>query len=80
VGECRYKSAGRVLVFDGFTKIWTTTSNDQQLPSIKVGQQLQPVDIKAEQHFTKPPDRYTEASLVKALEKKVSADQVHTPQ
>jgi DNA topoisomerase-1 len=69
VGECRYKSAGRVLVFDGFTKIWTTTSNDQQLPSIEVGQQLQPVDIKAEQHFTKPPARYTEASLVKALEK-----------
>ncbi len=69
VGECRYKSAGRVLVFDGFTKIWTTTSNEQQLPSIEVGQQLQPVDIKAEQHFTKPPARYTEASLVKALEK-----------
>ncbi|MBC8468662.1 MAG: type I DNA topoisomerase [Planctomycetes bacterium] len=69
VGECRYKSAGRVLVFDGFTKIWTTTSNDQQLPSIEVGQQLQTVDIKAEQHFTKPPARYTEASLVKALEK-----------
>ncbi|MCP4614743.1 MAG: type I DNA topoisomerase [Planctomycetes bacterium] len=69
VGECRYKSAGRVLVFDGFTKIWTTTSNDQQLPSIEVGQQVQPVDIKAEQHFTKPPARYTEASLVKALEK-----------
>jgi DNA topoisomerase-1 len=69
VGECRYKSAGRVLVFDGFTKIWITTSNDQQLPSIEVGQQLQPVDIKAEQHFTKPPARYTEASLVKALEK-----------
>ncbi len=69
VGECRYKSGGRVLVFDGFTKIWTSTSNDQQLPSIEVGQQLQPVDIKAEQHFTKPPARYTEASLVKALEK-----------
>jgi DNA topoisomerase-1 len=69
VGECRYKSGGRVLVFDGFTKIWTTTSNDQLLPSIEVGQQLQPVDIKAEQHFTKPPARYTEASLVKALEK-----------
>jgi DNA topoisomerase-1 len=68
-GECCYKSAGRVLVFDGFTKIWTTTSNEQQLPTTEVGQQLQPVDIKAEQHFTKPPPRYTEASLVKALEK-----------
>ena len=69
VGECCYKSAGRVLVFDGYTKIWTTTSNEQQLPTTQVGQKLQPVDIKAEQHFTKPPARYTEASLVKALEK-----------
>ncbi len=69
VGECCYKSSGRVLVFDGYTKIWTTTSNNQQLPATEVGQQLKPVDIKAEQHFTKPPARYTEASLVKALEK-----------
>jgi DNA topoisomerase-1 len=68
-GECCYKSAGRVLVFDGYTKIWTTTSNEQQLPETEVGQQLLPIDIRAEQHFTKPPPRYTEASLVKALEK-----------
>jgi DNA topoisomerase-1 len=58
-----------VLVFDGYTKIWITTSNEQQLPDTEVGQKLRPVDIKAEQHFTKPPARYTEASLVKALEK-----------
>jgi len=69
LGQCRYKSAGRVLVFDGFTKIWLTASNEQQLPATEVGQKLETVDIKAEQHFTKPPPRYTEASLVKALEK-----------
>jgi len=69
VGQCCYKSAGRVLVFDGFTKIWLTSSNEQQLPATEEGQKLETVDIKAEQHFTKPPPRYTEASLVKALEK-----------
>jgi len=69
VGQCCYKSAGRVLVFDGFTKIWLTASNEQQLPATEVGQKLEAVDIRAEQHFTKPPARYTEASLVKALEK-----------
>ncbi|GAI42632.1 unnamed protein product, partial [marine sediment metagenome] len=69
LGQCRYKSAGRVLVFDGFTKIWLTASNEQQLPATEVGQKVEAVDIKAEQHFTKPPARYTEASLVKALEK-----------
>ncbi|MBW8040361.1 MAG: type I DNA topoisomerase [Planctomycetes bacterium] len=69
IGPCHYKATGRVLVFDGFTKIWLNNSNGQQLPATKVGQSLAVVDIKAEQHFTKPPARYTEGSLVKALEK-----------
>ncbi|MGB2863961.1 MAG: type I DNA topoisomerase [Sedimentisphaerales bacterium] len=69
VGCCRYRTTGRILVFDGFTKIWPITSNEQELPSMKVGQRLAAVDIKAEQHFTKPPARFTEAALVKALEK-----------
>jgi DNA topoisomerase-1 len=69
VGRCWYRAGGRVLVFDGFSKIWETTSKQQQLPVLKQGQALAVVDIKAEQHFTKPPARYTEGSLVKALEK-----------
>jgi DNA topoisomerase-1 len=66
---CWYRTTGRILVFDGFTKIWPITSSEQELPSMKVGQPLAVVDIRAEQHFTKPPARFTEASLVKALEK-----------
>jgi DNA topoisomerase-1 len=69
IGRCWYKSTGRVLVFDGFSKIWSTASNEQQLPEVKVGQALAVVDIRSEQHFTKGPARYTEGSLVKALEK-----------
>ncbi len=69
VGYCRYRTTGRILVFDGFTKIWPITSNEQELPSMEVGQPLAAVDIKADQHFTKPPARFTEATLVKALEK-----------
>ncbi|UCE99239.1 MAG: type I DNA topoisomerase [Planctomycetota bacterium] len=69
IGRCFYTSTGRVLVFDGFSKIWQTKSSQQQLPVLQKGQRLAPVDIKAEQHFTKPPARYTEGSLVKALEK-----------
>ncbi len=68
-GCCRYRTTGRILVFDGFTKIWSISSSEQELPSMTVGQKLAVVDIKAEQHFTKPPARYTEAALVKALEK-----------
>jgi DNA topoisomerase-1 len=68
-GCCWYRTTGRILVFDGFIKIWPITSNEQELPSMKAGQPLAVVDLKAEQHFTKPPARFTEAALVKALEK-----------
>ncbi|RKY25031.1 MAG: type I DNA topoisomerase [Planctomycetota bacterium] len=69
VGQCQYRASGRTLVFDGFTKVWPTSSEQQQLPAMKPEQKLAAVDIKAQQHFTKPPARYTEASLIKALEK-----------
>ena len=69
VGRCLYKASGRVLLFDGFTKIWPATSTQQQLPALKPNQRVSAVDIKCEQHFTKPPARYTEGSLVKALER-----------
>ncbi|HEV56568.1 MAG TPA: type I DNA topoisomerase [Phycisphaerales bacterium] len=69
LGPCRYRATGRVLVFDGFTRVWPTYSEDAQLPAMSEGQDLGVVDLRAEQHFTKPPARYTEASLVKALEK-----------
>ena len=69
IGACIYKVSGRVLVFDGFNRVWYQSSNDQQLPVLKKADKLQAVDIKSEQNFTKPPARYNEASLVKALEK-----------
>ncbi|MHC4149383.1 MAG: type I DNA topoisomerase [Planctomycetota bacterium] len=69
IGACLYRGSGRVLLFDGFSKVWSTSSASQQLPDLQRGQQLGVVEIKAEQHFTKAPARYTEGSLVKALEK-----------
>ncbi len=69
VGTCCYRATGRVQIFDGFTRVWIVSSAEQELPTLEMGQALGVVDLKAEQHFTKPPARYTEASLVKALEK-----------
>ncbi len=69
VGPAMYRATGRTLVFDGFNKVWLTSSAEQELPPTQVGQKLATVDIWPEQHFTKPPARYTEASLIKALEK-----------
>ncbi|MBW8016031.1 MAG: type I DNA topoisomerase [Planctomycetes bacterium] len=68
-GVCKFRANGRVQVFDGFTRIWQNNSNDQHLPAMSVNDPLGAVSIKAVQNFTKPPARYTEASLVKTLEK-----------
>ncbi len=64
-----YRANGRIKVFDGFSKVWSTSTNDQQFPPLSEKQELAVVDVQAHQNFTKPPARYTEASLVKALEK-----------
>ena len=69
IGLCKYRAVGRVVVFDGFTKVWATSSEDASLPAMQTGQKLSVVDLEACRHFTKPPARFTEASLVKALEK-----------
>lgn len=69
IGTCWYKATGRTLVFDGYTRVWPVVSNEQPLPAMQIGQRLAVVDIRPQQHFTKPPARYTEATLIKALEK-----------
>jgi len=69
VGPCTYRAPGRVQVFDGFTKLWPTSTEEPTLPTMQTGQTVSAVSIDARQNFTKPPARYTEASLVKALEK-----------
>lgn len=66
---CVYRANGRVKVFDGFSKIWSSPTTDQQFPDLQDDQPLGLVQATASQNFTKPPARYTEASLVKALEK-----------
>ena len=69
IGPCYYRTTGRILDFDGFTRVWYASSAQQKLPELQKGQELASVDIQNQQHFTKPPARYNEASLVKALEK-----------
>ena len=67
------KTRGRVITFDGFMKIINAVSkkeNDINLPDLKVGDNMDLLKLIPGQHFTKPAARYTEASLVKELEKK----------
>ena len=70
VGEAIFKANGRKLVFDGFMRVTglTVSNGDQLLPELSTEQTLYPVRIRPTQHFTSPPARFTEASLVKTLE------------
>ena len=69
-------ASGSVVVFDGFLKLYQETREDQgddedaerRLPKVAEGQALQREAVLPEQHFTQPPPRYSEASLIKKLE------------
>jgi DNA topoisomerase-1 len=67
-------ATGEVIKFDGFLKVYTegTDEEDEQqegrLPNLQVGQQVPLVDMTATERYSRPPARYTEASLVKKLE------------
>jgi len=63
-----FKASGRKLLFDGFYKVTGYNEKDKLLPELKKGQKVTLDDIKQEQHFTEPPARYNEASLIKKLE------------
>jgi DNA topoisomerase-1 len=71
VGVGLFKAQGKVLKFDGFRKVLAPAGKqeDATLPAVHENQALDRLDLTASQHFTQPPPRYNEASLVKALEK-----------
>ncbi|QEA39806.1 type I DNA topoisomerase [Pistricoccus aurantiacus] len=66
------RAKGRVLKFDGYTRVMKPAGKkdeDQSLPDIGEGTAMNLISLEPRQHFTKPPARFTEASLVKELEK-----------
>ena len=70
---CMFKTTGYSVKFDGFTVLYEETKdNDDEkknvLPPLEKGEKLRLKELKGNQHFTQPPARYTEASLVKAFE------------
>ncbi|MDX5406608.1 MAG: type I DNA topoisomerase [Chromatiaceae bacterium] len=73
-GEFELKAKGRVLRFDGWTKVQPAVKRkdeeENELPDVKPGEALTLAQLHSAQHFTKPPARFSEASLVKELEKR----------
>ncbi|MCK4375612.1 MAG: topoisomerase DNA-binding C4 zinc finger domain-containing protein, partial [Candidatus Brocadiae bacterium] len=70
-GSCTFLARGRRMVFDGYTRVLKgqEESKDQVLPELREGDELDLKELVPSQHFTQPPPRYSEASLVRELEK-----------
>lgn len=69
IGNAMFRATGSVMKFDGYTKVYNFTEReDKILPPIKENDTLEVNQFIPAQHFTQPPARYTEASLVKTLE------------
>ncbi|MCS6873329.1 MAG: type I DNA topoisomerase [Pyrinomonadaceae bacterium] len=76
-GRFLFRATGSIEKFDGFLKVYQESKDDDTdedrelvLPEVQKGEKLKLNQLTPEQHFTEPPPRYTEASLVKALEEK----------
>ena len=72
-GKHLFKASGFNVKFDGFTVLYTETTDSNEegggrLPTLTEEEQLAVNELKPNQHFTQPPPRYTEASLIKELE------------
>ena len=63
-----YRASGRKLLFDGFYRVIGTDDKDKLLPALEEGQAIAIESLVSTQHFTEPPSRYSEASLIKKLE------------
>jgi len=65
-----FEARGSVIKFDGFLKILGSNNGEVILPQVAVGQTVSLTSVLPTEHFTSPPPRYTEATLVKVLEEK----------
>lgn len=70
--QCEFKATGQVMTFDGYHKVYGKyeKTSEELLPEMEVGKVYSDVEVNANQHFTEPPARYTEAKLIKDLEEK----------
>lgn len=71
-GKCEFRASGSKIHFRGFLAVYPEETDEKrrELPSLTEGEQLKLLKLIPEQHFTKPPARYSEGTLVKVLEEK----------
>ena len=63
-----FRATGQILKFDGFLKVYPIKFEETELPPLEINEILELIKLIPSQHFTQPPPRYTEATLIKALE------------
>jgi len=63
-----FRANGQTLKFEGFLKVYPIKYEEKELPILKNGEILELIKLIPDQHFTQPPSRYTEATLIKTLE------------
>ncbi|MBI2989856.1 MAG: type I DNA topoisomerase [Candidatus Magasanikbacteria bacterium] len=63
-----FKAHGQTMIFDGWLALYPEAIKEELLPELTQGEELRCLDLKKEQHFTQPPARYSDATLVKILE------------
>jgi len=64
-----FRANGQTIIFPGYLKIWPEKTKEQELPSLAKNDKVNLIDLRADKHETNPPARYSDASLVKELEK-----------
>ncbi len=67
-GDFLFAATGSALHFEGYYAVWPREDRDTTLPDLEPGERLNLQNLDPEQHFTEPPPRFSEASLVKELE------------
>lgn len=67
-GDYNFRATGQQVVKEGYLKLYPDQEKDKLLPQVKEGEEMGVKEIKGTQHFTEPPARYSDATLVKALE------------
>lgn len=63
-----FRATGQTIIFDGFLKLYSEKAKENILPKVTVGEKIKCEELKPNQHSTEPPPRYSDATLVKALE------------
>lgn len=78
-GDLLFRASGQIMKFDGFIRVYTEgvddakssdDDKDRKLPPLTEGEILELLELQPEQHFTQPPPRYSQATLIKELEEK----------